>query len=139
MRRTAFVLVFFSLMLLSSCAVMTVPGREVRTADSLFKEKRYNEAVTAYRKVLRDYPGSSSAAEARYRLALTLAFYDNPQKDYAQAQQEFEEFLKLYPVHKKAQEAQNWRQVLKTLDHLNKSIEELQQLDIKHEEKRKKR
>jgi TolA-binding protein len=89
--------------------------------------------------VLRDYPGSSSAAEARYSLALTLAFYDNPQKDYPQALQEFEEFLKLYPDHEKAQEAQNWRQVLKILDHLNKSIEELQQLDIKHEEKRKKR
>jgi TolA-binding protein len=118
---------------------MTVPGREVRTGDGLFREKRYSDAVTAYRRVLHDYPGSSSAADARYRLALTLAFYDNPQKDYPQALQEFEEFLKLYPDHEKAQEAQNWRQVLKTLDHLNKSIEELQQLDIKHEEKRKKR
>ncbi len=138
MRRAA-VLLFLSLILFSSCAALTVPGREVRSADNLFKEKRYNDAVAAYRKVLRDYPGSSSAADARYNLALALAFYDNPQKDYPQALQEFEEFLKLYPDHEKAQEAQNWRQVLKTLERLNKSIEELQQLDIKHEEKRKKR
>ncbi len=118
---------------------MTIPGREVRTADSLFREKQYSNAISTYRKVLREYPDSSSAADARYNLALALAFYDNPQKDYPQALQEFEEFLKLYPNHERAQEAQNWRQVLKTLDRLNKSIEELQQLDIKHEEKRKKR
>ncbi len=128
-----------SLIALSSCAVMTIPGREVRTADSLFREKQYSSAISAYRKVLHDYPDSSSAADARYNLAFTLAFYDNPQKDYPQALQEFEEFLKLHPKHEKAQEAQNWRQVLKTLDRLNRSIEELQQLDIKHEEKRTRR
>jgi outer membrane protein assembly factor BamD (BamD/ComL family) len=132
MRRTAFVLILFSLILLSSCAVLTVPGREVRAADSLFKEKRYNDAITAYRKVLHNYPDSSWAADARYRLALALAFYDNPQKDYHLAVQEFEEFLKLYPKHENAQEAQNWREVLK-------SIEALKQLDIKHEEKRERR
>lgn len=138
-RSPILILMLLSMSVLSSCAVMTIPGREVRTADSLFMGKQYNDAITAYRKVLHDYPDSSWAADARYSLALALAFYDNPQKDYQQALQEFEEFLKLYPEHEKAQEAQNWRQVLKTLDRLNKSIEELKQLDIKHEEKREKR
>jgi len=47
--------------------------------------------------------------------------------------------LRLYPEHAKVNEAQNWLQVLKTLDHLNKNIEQLKRLDIKHEEKRKRR
>lgn len=128
---------FLAYVALSSCAVMTIPGRAVRTADGLFREKRYNDAVIAYRKVLRDHPDSAWAAEAKYNLALALAFYDNPQKDYAQALQEFEEFLKLYPDHERAQEAQNWRQALKTLDRLSKNIEQLKQLDVKHEEQRK--
>ena len=131
-RSPILILMLLSMSVVSSCAVLTVPGREVRAADSLFKEKRYNDAITAYRKVLHDYPDSSWAADARYRLALALAFYDNPQKDYHLSVQEFEEFLKLYPKHESAQEARNWREVLK-------SIEELKQLDIKHEEKRKKR
>ena len=139
MRKVHFVIILSVLVPLLACAALTVPGRDVRTADSLFRENQYSNAVAQYRTVIRDYPDSSWAGDARFGLAATLAYFDNPQRDYAQALQEFEEFLRLYPDHAKTREAQNWRQVLKTLDHLSKNIEQLERLDVKHEEKRKNR
>ena len=124
---------------LFACAVFTAPGRELREADAFFRENKYHDAVARYRTVIRDYPDSLWAADAQFGLAATLAYHDNPQRDYAQALREFEDFLRLYPNHAKTDEARNWRQALKTLDHLNKNIEQLKRLDIKHEEKRKRR
>jgi len=138
--------VLLSLSLLSACITLTGPRRELHTADLLFNEKRYGEAITAYGQVLKDYPNSSCAADARFSLAYTLAFYDNPQRDYSRALHEFDEFIKAYPADERVQEAQNWCHIIKTLsdtkkdnERLNKSIEDLKRLDIKQEEKRKKR
>jgi outer membrane protein assembly factor BamD (BamD/ComL family) len=85
------------------------------------------------------------AADALFEAAYLQAFYDNPHKDFAQALQGFDEFLKRYPDHARAQEAHNWHFVLKTIldtkkenDRLNQSIEELKKLDIRHEERRRK-
>lgn len=131
---------------LSACAYLSAPCREARQADGLAQDKRYSEAAAAYRKVLRESPDSRAAADARFGLAVLLAYHDNPQRDYGQSLHEFEEFLRLSPEDKRAPEAQNWRQVLKALlearkenERLNKNIEELKKLDIKHEEKRKRR
>jgi TolA-binding protein len=56
----------------------------------------------------------------------------------------FAEFLKRYPDNRRADEARTWISVLRTVqelkkqnEHLNESIEELKQLDIMHEERRK--
>ena len=118
---------------------------EVQTAEGLFKAKKYDEAISVYRKVLAASPAPSSedAANASFGLAYTLAFYDNPQRNYSQALQEFDEFLKQYPDNARSREAQNWRSVLKIIvdvrkenERLSQSIEQLKRLDIRHEERR---
>ncbi len=135
-------LIFFSL---SACALLTGPGRKLHIADCYFRDQKYAEAARMYRRVLREYPRSSLAASARFDLAYTLAFYDNPHKDYGQALQEFDEFIKTYPDDERVEDAQNFQYIIKTLyetkknnERLNKSIEQLRRLDIRHEQKRAK-
>jgi TolA-binding protein len=93
--------------------------------------------------VLQQHPNTEWAPEAKFGIALVCVSADNPQRDYAAAIKEFDEFLSLYPSDKRASEAKNWRQILKVLletkkdnDRLNKNIEKLKQLDVRQEEKR---
>ena len=139
MKQFFLMLMLASASLLSACASLTGPGREVHAANSLVENKKYGEAVSAYRRVIREHPHSWSSADARYGLATTLACYENSQRDYAQALQEFDEFVRLYPDDARCWEAQNWRHVLRALHDSRKSIEDLKKLDIRHEEKRKRR
>lgn len=101
--------------------------------------------MTAYRKLLAasPAPAPSEAANARYGIAFILAYYDNPQRNYAQAIEELDEFLRLHPDNARVRDAQNLRFLLKAFievkkdnEHLNKSIEQLKKLDIRHEERR---
>jgi outer membrane protein assembly factor BamD (BamD/ComL family) len=146
---------------LSGCArIIGGQDTEFYHADSFLREKKYPEAITAYRQIAKDTTSPERAANAHFALASALAYYDNPQKDYALALQEFDEFLTRYPDAEKAQEARQWRSLLQAIielkkenenltknieqykqniDHLNKSIEQLKQLDIRHEERRKSR
>ncbi len=118
---------------------------EYQNAAALVKEKKYQEAIVAYRKIVAESPQSQEAADALFETAYLYVFSDNPQKDYGQALAGFDEFLKRYPDHAKARDARNWRVVLKTIldarkenEHLIKNIEELKKLDIRHEERRSK-
>lgn len=87
--------------------------------------------------MLQENPDSLYASDARFGLAMTpLVAADNPQIDYAQALHEFEAFYTLYPRDWRAPEARNWIAVLKTLNKSSRSIEQLQQLDIRQEERR---
>lgn len=115
-------------------------------------EKRYNEAVAMYNKIMDESPDTKVAADAHYQIALIHAIHDNSQRDYSQAIHEFSEFLKIHPADSRAPEAQNWISVLsfiqeikkengilrKDNEQLHKSIEELKKLDIRHEERRRK-
>ncbi len=123
--------------------VLTGPEQEYQNAAALVKEKRYQEALAVYRGIWTNSPQSPMASDALFQTAYLLVFYDNPQKDYNQALSGFDEFLKRYPDHAKAEDARNWRIVLKTIldarkenERLTKKIEELKKLDIKHEERR---
>ena len=126
-------------------AVVTGPEADYQNAVRSVKEKKYHSAITAFRKIVADEPKSPIAADALFEVAHLQAFSDNPQKDYSQALSGFNEFLRRYPDHAKARDAENWRAVLKLLldtkkenDRLNKSIEQLKKLDIRHEERRNK-
>jgi outer membrane protein assembly factor BamD (BamD/ComL family) len=122
-----------------------VQETELQNAENLFNQRKYSDAVNAYRKILRASPAprSAVAANAQYGVAFTLAYYDNPQRNYAQAIQELDEFLRLYPDNARVRDAQNLRFILKSFidvkkenEHLNNSIEQLKKLDIRHEERR---
>ena len=144
---------------LSDCARLAGgPDTEFYRADSFLKEKKYSEAITAYRQIANDTANPERAANAQFSLAAALAYYDNPQKDYALALQEIDEYLARYPDADRAQEAQQQRSLLQiivdlekenhnlprsieqykqNIDRLTKSIEKLKQLDIMHEERRR--
>lgn len=141
-------IVLFALIFLSCCAtthVVTGPEKEFQDAAVSVKEKRYKEATAAYHKIMAESPDSTLASDALFELALVNTYHDNPQRDPAQAIRTFAEFIKRYPDHKRISEAQSWISILKTVqelkkqnERLNESIEELKQLDIRHEERRRK-
>ncbi len=126
-------------------ALVTGPEKQFQDAAVSVKEKRFKEAAAACNKIMAESPDSALAADALFEVALINAHHDNPQRDYAQAIRTFAEFLKRYPDNRRADEARTWISVLRTVqelkkqnEHLNESIEELKQLDIRHEEKRRK-
>lgn len=125
-----------------------VPEPEIKTtaAKTLLQEKRYPEAIVAFRGIQQEYAGTDWAARANYGVAMIFVASDNAQRDYTLALQEIEEFLSRYPAHEKAEDARSWRQALKTLldakkenERLKKNIEQLKQLDLRQEEKRTRR
>lgn len=141
-------IVLISVILLAGCATgrfLTEPEKQFQEAAVSVKEKRFKEAAAAYRKIAAEAPpGSALAADALFELALVHANHDNPQRDYVQAIQTFEQCVRRYPDSKKMAEAQIWISVLKTVQELKKeneklheSIEQLKRLDIRHEERRK--
>jgi outer membrane protein assembly factor BamD (BamD/ComL family) len=108
------------------------------------KEKKYPEAVSSYDKIAKKSAGTELGAEALFSAAQLRAWYDNPSRDLSGALQRFDEFLKHYPEHEKAREAQNWRYYIKTVldlrrdnEQLTRNIEQLKNVDIRHEERRK--
>lgn len=144
--RRLFFLVLLLTCCLSACARFKADHDvDFENADRFFMEKKYSEAIAAYDKIAKDSPRSERGAQALYDAAFTHAFYDNPHKDYAVALQAFDEFLREYPNSEKASDAQNWRSILKMVqelkkenEHLTKSIEQLKNIDIRHEERRRK-
>jgi outer membrane protein assembly factor BamD (BamD/ComL family) len=144
-----FVILPIVVICLLGCAITIVPSgpaKEFQEAAVSVKEKRYNEAVAAYKKIAADSPRSALAADALYEIALVHLFHDNPRKEYAQAIRTFEEFLKFHPDNKRAPEAQNWTYILRTIQELKKNneqlnmrIEELKRLDVRQEKQRETR
>jgi outer membrane protein assembly factor BamD (BamD/ComL family) len=142
------VIVLLAAIWLSGCAttgVVTGPEKQFQDVAVSVKEKRFKEAALACNKIMAESPNSSLAADALFEVALINAHHDNPQRDYAQAIRSFVEFTKHYPDNRRVDEARTWISVLRTVqdlkkqnEHLNESIEELKQLDIRHEEKRRK-
>ena len=140
------IIVFLTLIALAGClppVPETGPEADYQSATVLAQEKKYREAVSAYRRIASGAPESPEAADALFQVAYLHVCFDNPQRDYGQALAGFDEFLKRYPDHPKAPEAHNWRLVLKTAldirkenDRLKRSIELLKELDIRHEQRR---
>ena len=125
---------------------------DYQSAAMLMKENKFNEAISLYRKIITEAPGTQLESDSQYQIAIAHAFTENPEKSYVVAIQDFEEFIRLHPSDGKVLEAQNWISMLKLYSELKKqneslkkeneqfrkSIEELNRLDIRHEERRKK-
>jgi outer membrane protein assembly factor BamD (BamD/ComL family) len=129
---------------------LPVPAIKSAEATKLLKEYKYPESVTAFQKIVVEYPNSDWAANSIYSIATAYVSVENPRKDYAQALIHFEEFLYQYPQHEHAADAKNWRQAIKMIldarkenedakkenERLLKNIEKLKQLDMRQEQKR---
>jgi outer membrane protein assembly factor BamD (BamD/ComL family) len=126
-----------SIFLLAGCSTFAFWNSDFTDADRFLKEKKYNQAASLYAKIAKESPGTGVGASALFASASTRMLHDNPNKDYALALQDFEEFLRRYPNHDKAPEAKNWKHCLKTIVELQTNIEQLKRVDIRHEEKRK--
>ncbi len=132
----------------AGCARFQAQGgsdAEFRDADRLVGEKKYTEALAVYDKIAKESTGTERGANALYAGAVTRAYYDNPNRDFAQALQSFEDFLKAYPDNARSGEAQSWRSILKLAIDLKKenerllrNIEQLKRIDIRHEQQRRK-
>ncbi len=136
-----------ALLLLPGCAGITGFGYDAdfSRAERFVKEKRHNEAAAVYAKIAKEASGSRRGAEALFAAATTRVSFDNSQKDYLLALQEFDEFIEHYPDHEKTREARHWRSCIKTIvelrkenERLNQNIEQLKKIDIRHEERRRK-
>lgn len=141
-------LVLLAITYLTGCVatmnVPTGPDKGFQDAAAFVKEKKYSEAIVAYKKIVAASPASALAADSLFELAVIRTLHDNPQRDYVQAIHAFEEFIRQHPGHGRTPEAQSWiyalRQVLdlkKENEHLKKNIEQLKRLDIRHEERRR--
>ena len=141
-------IVLLAMIVLSGCASLGLqsgPEKDFQDAAVSLKEKKYSAALAGYQKILREVPNTELAKDAQFEIALIHATSDNPQKEYGQAIHEFETILKMRPDDRRAPEARAWIVVLKTIldlrkenELLKKNIEELKQLDIRHEERRRK-
>ena len=133
------------------CTGLLTGGREDQTgpaimsaeANKLMKDHKYPESVTAFQKIIEEYPNSDWAANSLYSIATACVSVENPRKDYAQALIHLEDFLSRYPQHERAADARNWRQAIKVIidskkenERLLKNIEKLKQLDMRQEQKR---
>ncbi len=130
--------------IVSGCAGFNGQDAQLADAERFASDRKYSEAIAIYDKIVKKSPHSKNQAHALFASAITRAYYDNPTRDYGVALQKFEEFLRLYPSDDKATDARNWRTVLKTVlelkrenEQLNKSIQELKRIDIRHEQRRK--
>jgi len=114
-----------------------------KAAQELQKNGRFSDAVAAYRTILSQNPDMKTAAAAQYGIALLYVAPANPEKDYAQAMTEFDEFIRRFPQNHRIHEAKSWSLALKTAletkkenERLTRNIERLKQLDVKQEERR---
>ena len=141
-------IVLFAMIVLSGCASLGLQsGQEKAFQDAAvsMKEKKYSAALAGFHNILREAPNTELAKEAQFEVALIHTLPDNSQKDFTQAVHEFEIFLKQHPDDQRVPEARAWLAVLRTVQDLKKenellkkNIEELKQLDIRHEERRRK-
>lgn len=116
MKRIVFVVLFF---LLTGCAVLkSLPfseeSKKYQEAEAYFEQGQYKDAYGAYRAIAAT--DSPWAEQAKFNAAYVLVYHKNPDKDYAQAAREFEEFLAHYPSSARAGEANTWLAVLKMFD-----------------------
>jgi outer membrane protein assembly factor BamD (BamD/ComL family) len=129
------------LFLMQACAATLTPHQmELYNADNLFNARKYDDAITAYKKILQEHPDPGVAADAQFAIAYTLIYYDNPNINYTLSMEEFNKFMALYPNDSRYQEAKNWYRALKTLYDtkkenaaLYKKIKQLNTLDIQRE------
>ncbi len=149
MIRTA-VLLVAALLLGAGCQTLGTRQETSGAADAtvlearkLVSSHRYTDALSTLEKALSREMDPAVTSEMLYLTALIHVSADNPQKDYARALAQFEEFVRLYPDNDRAEEAKSWKQAIRALldtkkenERLHRNIEGLKELDVRQEKKR---
>jgi len=100
-------------------------GYLFKTAEVLRSLKKFNEAVSVYSKIVKDYPNFDKVPHSLFLKGFS---HENDLKNLDQARVAYQDFLKLFPDHELADDVQF------SLDNLGKSPEEIIQ---EFEKKRK--
>ena len=106
MKKTITIIIIFSLFsLLSSCsnnkkneenAKKIEPAELYQTAMLNIKSKKYEEATSAFDKIIYEFPLSNEGIQSQ----IMLAFIDYLKLEYESAIYKFDKVIKLYPSHK---------------------------------------
>jgi len=89
------------LSLLPACAsipIETQPAAIYKEGEGLYESKRYDDAITQYKKVRDAYASTELSSSAELRIA--DAYYESER--YIEASAEYTQFRKLHPTHAKA-------------------------------------
>ena len=105
-------------------------AKKFRDAETDFEQGKYREARASYRAIAEDLSHPRRAAQAQFKAAYVLVYYENPDKDYSLAGQEFEEFLVRYPADTLAGEARSWHDVLRSMEQ-TRTNELLKEIDTR--------
>ncbi len=111
-----------SLLLITGCAPLMQKfpigenAKKYQKAKTQFEQGHYKQAYELYRALADKDPDSHWAELSKYNAALVLVHYKNPDKNYFQAEREFDEFLIHYPSSQFADDAGSWLEALKNFD-----------------------
>jgi len=114
-------------------------------ARAFFQEGKYSEAIGQYRKLLKGQD-RNIAERSQYQIAYTLAFYKNPKRDFQEALNEFQLFIRRFPASRLKEDAANWTALLSQYlakrsenEKLRDDIKKLVDIDIEAEQKQNQR
>ncbi len=131
-------LLVLGLFLISGCSALQVDQKALLDKGSaLAEEKKFGEALQVYRTVVKIDPKSSVAEEAQYQIGYTLVNSANSGRDYDAALREFNRFLEQYPRSEHTPEVSSWVLLLSDYRRLLQHIQDLNELDIELEKKRR--
>jgi outer membrane protein assembly factor BamD (BamD/ComL family) len=110
-------------------------------ARSFFQEGKYSEAIKQYRRLLKS-KDRNVVELSQYQIAYTLAFYKNPRRDFQEALNEFQLFIRRFPASRLKEDAANWVALLDQYlakrsenEKLRDDIKKLVDIDIEAEQK----
>lgn len=149
-------ILLLALIMLSQCAGA---HKEGIPSYSKVKPDNLSNDIGRLEEIVKNNTDSSMLAKAHFQLALLYSSYKNPNPNYQQALKELEVYISLNPSGEVSEGIQNLLSILRELDKiiednkkikqqnsllireskgLKESVEQLKNLDIKMEEKKKK-
>lgn len=110
------VAVVWGMLLISGCAMFralpfTEETKKYQTAQAYLEQGNYKASYEFYQAI--SASRSPWAEEAKFNAAYVLLYYKNPEKNYAAAERQLEDFLTAYPNSKFADKALTWIAMLK--------------------------
>jgi len=81
-------------------AIKPTPAEQLAYAQSIYKQKKYKEAIREFQRLIQYYPKAAEAAEAQYYLGLCAEAQDNLYEAYLA----FQKVIDKYPFSERIQE-----------------------------------